>query len=171
MPSPVNNNWTHSPRSLLEIGRLRDGRDYLVKKLRLDPAGNLRLSHHTQTRWQDPGLRATINTGHGRSGRIGSGFYASTLPAPGFGQHELVVEVPVEEFAGKQLLQLPRNAVDVLWHAGQYVHEQTPPGVDVVAAPGAHWHGQEAATWFMFPRDSGDWLNSVATTAEFTPIR
>jgi hypothetical protein len=135
-------------------GTIYDAQAYLFDRHKLQPGGELRLFHHATKMWPDakPGEDAWISTKFS-GGNYGKGFYSSTKPQPEYGTFEFQVAIPVKEFEGKKVWELP---------VGYYGNElQMPEGVDIVAVK------QAGETWFVFKPGSDQWLNKAATTRDW----
>ncbi len=158
--------WSY-PYALTAAGRLLDAQEYVTSRLGLSAGAALVVHHNTYERWAPPGTQARIDTNRSQSGRLGPGFYTSTVPATYYGPYDLEVEIPVSALEGQQFLELPGGTVDWMRSRRIVARAPLPPEVTAVATPGPEWRGEAAATWFVFPRASGDWLNSVVTKAEF----
>ncbi len=160
---PANGSY---PADLLRLGRRRDAKDYAVRALRLPPEGTLTVYHQTPMAWAKRGARTQIDTHRSSSGTLGPGFYASTEPAEWYGFERLKLGIPVAALEGQRLLDLPSGTVEALFD-GSSLFDRPLPGVDILATPGPRRQLQDRATWFVFTPRTGDWLNSVATEAQF----
>lgn len=124
-----------------------DAQDFLEKNLGLKPGDTLKLFHHAKDQWAPPGERAWVSD-HRSGGYCGEGFYTSTRPEENYGEFQFQLEIPVEAFEGKKLVE-------------RYGNVDLPPGADI------QMDHNSGYTWFIFKPGSAEWLNKSATQAEF----